>query len=171
MRVELQDTVSKMPPSVNMNNECAPSSLPTVPTCKWDLHLQVKVAPWYGDTGHMGPSCILQKHPSGWWRACNSQENGDLPSHMDWQHWLALRDSRAAARPTKIMLHTSATTAGGITHVSQVSGHQPAAAGGQWTLPVLYRALHKSIIIKAEKCCWKCTDAPNYSDNSGQNAC
>lgn len=145
MRVELHYIVFKIPLSVNMNNECAPSvPRPPVPICKRHLLLQVKVA------GHICPSYILQEHPSGGWRECNSQEreeevDGDLASHAAWQHQLTLRDSGAAAHPTKIMLHTWATTDGGITRVSRVSGHQPAAAGGQQTLAVLYRVLHKCL--------------------------
>lgn len=58
MRVKLQDIVFKIPPSDKMNNECAPSvPLPTVPTCKWDLLLQLKVA------DRMSPSYILREHP------------------------------------------------------------------------------------------------------------
>lgn len=66
-----------------MNNKCAPSvPLPTVPTCKWDLLLQVKVA------DRVSPSYILQEHPWGRWRECNSQEreeeeDGDLASLTD----------------------------------------------------------------------------------------
>lgn len=152
MSVELQDSFSKTPPSVNMNNEYAPSvPLPTVPTCKWDFLLQVKIGKicplniFCRVTGHTGPLALQHFYISTpqLLKSMEFKEGGGvgLTSHMDWQHQLTLRDSRAAAHPAKIMLHTSATTAGGITRVSRVSGHQPAAAGGQQIRSALYTDL------------------------------
>lgn len=114
MMAELQ---TSLPPLVNMNNEYAPSvPLPTVPTCKRDFFLQVKI----GTNLHLRYSLwsyrsqrpfSLMSIPQGS-RACHLREGGGggcvtTPAYAERQ--------QSCCSPAKIMLHTSATTAGGIT--------------------------------------------------------
>lgn len=144
-----------------MNNVCAPLVLlSTVPTCRWDFFLHVNEVHvgksclldiLKGVTGHAGPTASCHISCTGIPQAIkehviHKKKGGGISPHT-WTDNTGLHQE--TAEPLLNSLRSCYTLqqpqlAG--SHVSRVSGQQPAATGGQQTLPALYRALQKGLL-------------------------